>query len=830
MANNNFFPAVIEQKHNGIIETTAAIRLASLQSVRLQEPSDKRSGNPASPFQLHHSILQAVANWPDNISLSLNLLTVPDTEYPLSGKVQVAILLGATGKERQSVIAELLSRHASFFSLLSNFLNKAEFEVVTGEEELEKWFKPFTPKHVYAIDRFRDSFVLTVENDRKSQGFGPGFLTSTDGDYKAEEAPAIDYLFPWQQNGVSDLSTIIEALLFHPSPLWMQVRLRPARIAPDKLKELQKSLTLCEGLLGGLHSNQSILSLQTKALRAAISERIWQQQNPVFSGGCFICSESHLDEALVGAVAEAISPATDSAREPYLPLKGGNTIFPVSPKDFLRPDFTSPNGFFTVEEAACGFQIPMAEKLDPPGLPIKLFRTGLADSALLRDTSPEMLLLGHNRHRGHINPILVSDEDRMRHTCIMGQTGTGKSVFLESMILSDIYNNKGLCFIDPHGDSVNKILKFYPKERVDDLILIDFLHRERIVPFNLLAWSDQEERDKIIDDLYGWVHLAYDMDRTGGPIFEQYFRSFFRLLMGEKPRTDFTPTILDFPRLFTCSRFRDYCLEQNTDPQIEMMIEQARKASGDVSLNSMAPYITSKLNRFELDQTLRVMVGQPEMGIDFQAAMDSGKVVMVILGKGRFGETASGLLASQIISRIHNAAMKRIDMKPEDRRDFFLYVDEFQTVSSKPFISMLAECRKFRLALVLANQYADQLDKVKDYGGDSVLKAVLGNVGNSTCFRLGVKDAKTMADVFHPDFSSEDLINLPIGNCYVNLKTGRSNPSSFSMETIYSDEAGDSQLAEALHDLSMLKYARDWDLAYNNLQEHNNEIKALIDN
>lgn len=829
-----FFPAVHTHESDGTIKATAAIRLASLQSVRLKETSENNQYKPTSSFHLHHSILQAVSRWPGNLSLALNILTDPDTEYPLAGKVQVAILLDATGRTKQSVISDLLSRHASLFSLLSSYLNKAEFEIITDESELKRWIKPFEPKHVFAIDRQKHTFHLTGNNEGKEQDRGIGFLLSANKQPGTSLGPSVEYLFPWQHNGENDFSEIVESLLFHPSPLWIQMRLRPTSIPQKELTELKHSLALCEDILCGLHSTQqSILSIQTETLRSAISEKIWQQYTPVYSGGCFFCSESHLDEALVGAVAEAISPAPrnmDNYTDTNMPLKGGNAIFPLSPSDFLDPDFTSPNGFLSAEEAACGFRIPIPENQDPPGLPIKLFRTGIANPEILRNSDNGMLLLGYNRHRGHISPVMVSDDDRMRHTCVMGQTGTGKSVFLESMILSDINKGKGLCFIDPHGDSVRKILRFFPKERADDLILIDFLNRERIVPFNLLAWRGQEERDKIIDDLYGWVHLAYDMSRTGGPMFEQYFRAFLRLLMGEKPRTDFTPTILDFARLFISPRFRNYCLDTNQDSQVKMMIRQAKEAGGEASLNNMAPYITSKLNRFELDQTLRVMTGQPEMGIDFQDAMNSGKVVMVILGKGRFGEAASSLMASQIIGRFHNAAMRRIDMKPEKRRDFYLYVDEFQTVASKPFISMLAEARKFRLGLVLANQYADQLGKVDDESGDSVLKAVLGNVGNTTCFRLGVKDAKTMTDVFHPDFSSEDLINLPIGNCYVNLKTNSSNPSSFSMETIYSGEDGNEVLANGLYELSMLKYARDYDIALNEVIDRSRQLENLLRN
>ena len=166
-----------------------------------------------------------------------------------------------------------------------------------------------------------------------------------------------------------------------------------------------------------------------------------------------------------------------------------------------------------------------------------------------------MILLGMNRHRGHLNPIRVSAEDRMRHTCIIGQTGTGKSTLMENMAIQDIRQGRGLCFVDPQGDSVEKILHHFPEERRDDLILMDFTNSGRVIPFNILACHTTEERDRIIDDLYSWLDLTYDMRLTGGPIFEQYFRGFSRLLMGDAQRTDFQPVITDILRLFVDDGF-----------------------------------------------------------------------------------------------------------------------------------------------------------------------------------------------------------------------------------------------------------------------------------
>lgn len=834
MGNEFFFPAIIEREDGGQIRATAAIRLASLQSVRLRKSvfAWEEEKTP-SPYSLHRPLLQALADWPENVTISLNLLTLPVPEYPLSGKIETAILVTVMSGNRQEAIADLLGRTANLFSLLTTFLDKAEFEMITPAEqyEIERWMQPFSPASVYAIDRYRDTFVLALDPKEYSGGNHPiGFLSSAQDKKSSRGAPSIPYLFPWFQGVPCDLATVADALLFHPSPLWLQCRLRPARMGKEELAELEKSLTVCEELLGRDQSAQSILSQQAQALRKALSERMWQQNRQVFRGGVFMCSESPLDEALVAAVAEVISPVPETDAQSHLSVKGGVSVNSLPAAAFLDPDYFSPSGIMTVEEASCAFRIPYPGAADPPGFPIKSFRTGLVASSILQETTPDMILLGHNRHRGHINPVRVSDEDRFRHMVVMGQTGTGKSVFLEGLAISDIIRGKGICFIDFHGDSIEKILQHYPEERADDLVLLDFLDREKVVPFNILACRDDEERDKIIDDLYGWISLNYNLSIAGGPVFEQYFRSFTRMLMAQELRSHFQPTIADFSRLFVDSDFRGFCMRKIQDEDVRRSVSQAIAARGEGDIDNMAPYVASKLNRFVLDKGLQLMTGQEAMSLDFQDFLNNGKVVLINLGRGRFGDTISGLLASQIVGRFQNAAMKRIDMKPDERREFFLIIDEFQNCTTEPFIAMLAEARKFKMGLVLANQYADQLERRRTESGDSVLKAVLGNVGATVCFRLGVNDAKTMGDVFYPTFSSEDLVNLPLGNCYINLKTSRSNPTSFSLETTYVERQERSSHVARLREISNRKYTISVEAARCNLLKHNEAMENLTKN
>ncbi|MBV5340747.1 MAG: type IV secretion system DNA-binding domain-containing protein [Deltaproteobacteria bacterium] len=817
-------------------EETTVRALAGIKIISILSPALRVQGNPGkdSPEQgikaAHLNLLQAIAAWSSKTWLSLNIVSSPQRGFPLSGKIEVSILLAVENKDWESAAAELLNRHAMLLSILKSYLPAVEFESIINETELAGIETPFIPTAVVSIVHQRQHFAMNTDHKETNSNSNTriGFLAPFQTNNTREEK-TIDHVLPWALALSRDISECCELMLWYQAPVWLQVRLNPCR-GTDTIhwQPLHDTITQCEDILGGKIQASGLLVLQAKGLRNVLTRRLQELQEPAYRAGVFLASTAPLDPAIIASMQHALVPAMVS-EDPEDFFQGSSAIMDVAISDFADPRYFPDEDLYTPAEVACAFRLPHPQYSHCPGLPIREYRTALANPQTIKSGQQEYLQLGNNCHRGFSHDIRISDDDRMRHTCILGQTGTGKSTLLENMLIQDIEAGKGCCLLDPHGDLVQAVLNRYPMWRRDDLVLVDFQDPESIIPMNLIHWNFEEDRDMIIDDLYNWMDMTYDMKTTGGPIFEQYFRAFMRVLMGEISNGFFVPTITDFCRIFMDKKFRDFCMNEIKDPNVLAMIKQAKDATGDAAMTSVAPYVTSKLNRFELDTNLRLITGQEQMRLNFKEIMDTGKVMLVNLGRGKFGETISGLLASQIVGRFRTEAMRRIETRVEARRDFFLYVDEFQNIASDSFMSLMSEARKYRLGLVLANQYADQLKRGTS-GNDTMLSAIMGNVATTISFRVGPTDAQLLEAVFTPTFDRRDLVNLPAcGHCYVNMKIGSDKPISLSMQTIDPPrKQRHESLASELREASNKKYAIPRKEAEKNLAERRALIEELI--
>ena len=414
------------------------------------------------------------------------------------------------------------------------------------------------------------------------------------------------------------------------------------------------------------------------------------------------------------------------------------------------------------------------------------------------------ILLGDAVFRGAAKPVYMSDEDRRRHVYVIGQTGTGKSTLLGNLVMDDIRSGKGVALIDPHGDLVENALSFVPPERRDDVIYFNAGDLERPMGMNMLDYRPDrpEEKTFIVNEMISIFDKLYDLKATGGPMFEQYMRNALLLMMEDMPNEP--ATLVEVPRIFSDPAYRMRKLARINNPVVtDFWEKEAVKAGGEASLANMTPYITSKFTSFISNDYVRPIVGQPKSAFNFREAMDSGKILLVNLAKGRIGDLNAQLLGLIITGKLLMAALARGDMPEGERRDFFLYIDEFQNFATDSISTILSEARKYRLNLVLAHQFIAQLnEKIRD--------SVFGNVGSMLAFRVGPQDAEFLEKQFEPVFGRNDLINIDNLRAHTRLLIGGQTSRAFVMRIgTASWHGGDKEVAEAVRELSRTRYGAD---------------------
>ncbi|MEK7479022.1 MAG: DUF87 domain-containing protein, partial [Patescibacteria group bacterium] len=413
----------------------------------------------------------------------------------------------------------------------------------------------------------------------------------------------------------------------------------------------------------------------------------------------------------------------------------------------------------------------------------------------------EGVLLGESVYRGERKEVKVSDDDRRRHIYIIGQTGTGKSNLITQMSSQDAIAGKGLAIIDPHGDLVNAILRHVPRARAEDVILFDPSDLERPMGINMLEYNLErpEEKTFIVNEMVSIFDKLYDLKITGGPMFEQYMRNALLLLMEDMK---YEPaTLMEVPRVFTDASYRKRKLERIRNPTVvDFWQKEAEKAGGEASLQNITPYITSKFNTFTANDYMRVIIGQERSSFNFRQVMDEGKILLVNLSKGRIGDINANLLGMIFVGKILMAALSRVDISEESRRDFNLYIDEFQNFTTDSIATILSEARKYHLNLVVAHQFIAQLsEKIRD--------AVFGNVGSIVSFRVGVQDTEVLKKEFEPVFGEHDLSNIDNFNAYVRLLVGGQTTAPFNIRTLPLP-AGDSDIGARIQEASRARYGR----------------------
>lgn len=459
------------------------------------------------------------------------------------------------------------------------------------------------------------------------------------------------------------------------------------------------------------------------------------------------------------------------------------------------------------EEIASVFHFPISTTQTPK---IKWLKSGAA--APPPNIPQKGVLLGYNDYRGTKTDIRLAEADRRRHLYVIGQTGVGKSNFLQEMAKQDVKDGKGMCFIDPHGDAIEDILTAVPKERAKDVIHFNPADMERPIGLNMLEFTRPEDKTFVINEMINIFDKLYDLKQTGGPMFEQYMRNAMLLIM-EDPESG--STLLEIPRVLADEEFRRYKISKCKNVIVrDFWTKEAEKAGGEASLANMVPYITSKLTQFITNDMMRPIISQQRSTLDFRSAMDNKKILLINLSKGRIGEMNSYLLGMVIVGKLLMAALSRADIPEKERKDFYLYIDEFQNVTTDSISQILSEARKYRLSLIIAHQFIGQLS-------EEISKAVFGNVGSLTAFRVGPEDAEFLEKQFQPVFSANDMVNVDNYNAFAKLLVNNETTKPFNIKT-YPPTEGDFDRVRLIKELSRLTYGRDAELVRREIEDRVN--------
>ena len=415
----------------------------------------------------------------------------------------------------------------------------------------------------------------------------------------------------------------------------------------------------------------------------------------------------------------------------------------------------------------------------------------------------EGTFLGTSTYRGIKRSVYISDKDRMQHMYVVGKTGTGKSEFLKDLVMQDIKKGDGVCFIDPHGDAVEELLLLIPPERAEDVIYFNPSDTERPMGLNLLEARTEDEKHFAATAVINMMYKLFDPYKTGivGPRFEHAVRNAMLTAMSEDGST-----FVEVMRILTDSRFVQELLPKVTDPIVRRYWTDQIAQTADFHKSEVLDYITSKFGRFVTNKMIRNIIGQSQSSFSFRDVMDRGKILFINLSKGTIGEENSSFLGLVLVPRILMAAMSRTDIPKEERRPFYLYVDEFQNFATPDFAVILSEARKYSLALCVANQFIGQVE-------EEVKNAVFGNVGTIISYRIGVTDANYLQHEFTPVFAEDDLLNVEKYHVFIKTIVKNEPVPPFSMD-LFKDipkikAMENPKVAGIIKEMSRLKYGRD---------------------
>jgi len=645
-----------------------------------------------------------------------------------------------------------------------------------------------------------------------------GFMEDLEDNPASKPVKDVYYVHPYSP-ATGNFETMLKTLMQGSQRIVLSAILSPTSLTSDEVEYLQEQIAFCEGHNTSKNDAVRIHRARAQSLSLALLGQYLLLQDAPFYMTFSVASETPIDSMLLEYIGQAITQPIGQGINTQHPessfsfnVGGYDIIIPLTTRDrqkavgnmmTLSQDYWNKTRInpvlqrfrflFDGNEAVSAFYLPINAEEDLPGVETFHLKERPIPRAMmaLREQQQKTIRLGVNHYYGFEQDVIISEEARRQHAYIVGQTGTGKTTLLKTMILSDLKAGHGLAVIDPHGEFYQDLLEIIPKDREEDVVLFNPSDTDYPVGFNLLEFSDEEERVSVIKEMravlkrYISEYFNYSSGDYAGAVFFQHMQNNMMLAASdlENPGTIIQVNNIfmqrDFWKRWLPLKWENPALQNWVDNYLSNTDYFARARDGIVP----GDYFSSKLADFTNDPRVSLIFGQPFSTIDLEDIIENKKILLINLSKGLLGEANSNMLGMILIAKLNAAFMARLKKQGESYKPepFYFYVDEFQNIATENFSILLAEARKFGLGLILANQYLSQIASMK------ILDAIFGNVGTIVSFRLGLEDARLMESQFLPDYNFQDLCNLSNYNAVMRTNINGQRTVPCNLTTILPD-------------------------------------------
>ena len=814
----------------------------SIFSLKLTSLKSKRGlAAPESLFQNHQRKLSNFVNILHShhrvATFTIRTIIDPQGSVDSSGQIEIVFLVKFRREDiYDSMDSQAEELYKNIKILLGGTFTEYVWKEISDSTELQRLIWPFEcdEPFIAEVRRQEENVLLdTLVTPRKL-----GFMDSHEKPISKSGSEGVYYIHPYSP-AMGGFETLIKTLMHGHQKIVLTATLSPTTLRRDEVEFLEKKIAYCEGYRPSNVSTIHIHQHRAESLSQGLVRQHLLLQDAPFYLTFSVGSEKPIESMLLEYIGLAITEPIGQGIHPSQPISsfslhvgGYDIVNPLTDEDCriarenlatlaqtpwnrtqVHQERVRFRYLFDGNEAVSAFYLPINTWEDLPGIETHHLDERPIPRAMLKLNSggDEAIRLGVNHYFGFEQDVLLSEASRKQHAYIVGQTGTGKTTLMKTMILSDMKAGNGICVIDPHGELYHELVGLIPDERIEDVVLFDPSDSDYPVGFNLLEFSNNEERESIIKEMrailkrYVMEYYQYSSGEYAGAVFFQHMQNNMMLASSdlENPGTILQVNNIfmqeDYWKRWLPLKWDNFVLRNWVENYLPNIDYFARTRDGYVP----GDYYSSKLADFTNDPRIALIFGQPFSTINFKEVIGGKKILLINLSKGQIGEANASMLGMMLMAKLDVAFMSRLknqggSVKPET---FYLYVDEFQSIATENFSILLAESRKFGLGLILANQYLQQIQKSR------ILDAVFGNVGTIISFRLGLEDARIMESQFMPEFNVQDLCNLP--NYYAvmraNVAGQRTNPCT--IKTILPPEGDAYADRNAVLALSRKKYA-----------------------